>query len=165
MAADEFQVGKVLKDAAHDHTGDGQTLVKGSSDARRQAVFPHPLLAETHRRGVHHHRNSKACNQLEKLPSLIVVRVRALMARVDEHALQTAFNDRALELLQKGRAAAGQGAGEDHDPFSMLLLNLGSVVIPATEKRQRFLRGLVPKIMDGIADDAEIDAGAFVGFQ
>src|SRR4029434_4739714 len=70
-----------------------------------------------------------------------------------------------FELLQKRLAAARQGAGKDHDPVSMLLLNLGSVVIPTTEKRQRFLRCLVPEIMDGIADDAEIDAGTLVSFQ
>jgi hypothetical protein len=47
----------------------------------------------------------------------------------------------------------------------MLPLNLGSVVIPTTKKRQRLFGGLVPEIMDGIADDAEIDAGALVSFQ
>jgi hypothetical protein len=70
---------------------------------------------------VHHHRDSKVCDQLKKWPSLIVVGVRALMARVDEHAIQTALNDRSLELLQKRLAAARQGAGKDYDPVSMLL--------------------------------------------
>src|SRR5262245_15777383 len=47
----------------------------------------------------------------------------------------------------------------------MAVLNLGSVVIPAMEKRQRLLRSLVPEIVDRIADDAEIDADAPVSFQ
>src|SRR5215471_4075930 len=136
VATDEFQLGEFFEHTAHDHTGDGQTLVKGSANARRQAVLAHALFAKTYRWRVHHHRDSEACDQLEKWPSLIVVGVGALMARVDEHALQAAFNDRSLKLFQKRLAAAGEGAGKNHNPVSMLVLNLGSVVIPAMEKRQ-----------------------------
>src|SRR5262245_46811931 len=93
VAADEFQLGEFFKHAAHDHAGDSQTLVKGSSNARRQAVLSHALFAKTYRWRVHHHRDSEACDQLEKWPSLVVVGISALMARVDEHAFQSTFND------------------------------------------------------------------------
>src|SRR5215813_186233 len=165
MAADEFQLGEFFEHTTHDHAGDSQTLVKGSSNARRQAVLAHALFAKAHRWRVHHHRHSKACDHFKKWPSLIVVGIGALMARVDEHALQTAFNDSSLKLFQKRLAAAGESAGKNHNPVSMLVLNLGSVVIPTVEKRQRLLRSLVPEIVDRIADDAEIDANALVSFQ
>src|SRR5262249_54767263 len=97
--------------------------------------------------------------------SLVVVGVRTLMARVDEHALQATFNDRSLKLFQKRLAAAGEGAGKNHNPASMLVLNLGSVAIPTVEKRLRLFRSLVPEIVDRIADDAEIDTDALVSFQ
>src|SRR5262245_4488022 len=165
MAADEFQLGEFFEHTTHDHAGDSQTLVKGSANARGQAVVAHALFAKTYRWRVHHHRHSKACDHFKKWPSLVVIGVGTLMARVDEHAFQTAFNDGSLKLFQKRLAAAGQGAGENDDPVAMLVLNLGSVVIPAMEKRQRLLRSLVPEIMDRIADDAEIDADALVSFQ
>src|SRR5262249_14960485 len=74
---------------------------------------------------VHHHRAPKPGDQPEKWPSLIVVGIGALMARVDEHALQAAFNDRSLKLFQKRLSAAGQGTSKNHDPVAMLVLNLG----------------------------------------
>ena len=87
----------------------------------------------------HHHRNAQIADHFEKRLSGIVIRIDVLMARVDQHALKAVIHDRPLQLFEKRRSAAGQGAGEDEYPALIFLLNLGSVLVPAPQESQRFL--------------------------
>ena len=104
-------------------------------------------------------------DQFKERLGLVVIGVGALMARIDQHAMQSVLHNRALEFLDKRRAAAGQRAGKDDNPVFIFLLDLRAVFVPALQKRQRLFVGFVFQIMNGVADDAALDAGLFVGFQ
>jgi hypothetical protein len=89
---------------------------------------------------VHHHRDAKARDQFKKTGGLVVIGVSALMAGVDQDAVEAVFANAALQFLQERAPAAGQRAGEDDNAIFVTLLNLGAVLIPTAEKTPATLR-------------------------
>src|SRR5258706_11672991 len=96
---------------------------------------------------------------------LILDGIGMLVVRIDQYSVQAALGDAPFQFLQKRRAAAGKGAGEDDNTVFKFLLDLGAVVVPTTQKRERLIARFVFEIVDGIADHAAFDAGFFVGFE
>ncbi len=111
---------------------------------------------------MHEHRHVQRRHQLPETAGRVLVRIVALVAGVDQHAVQLVVADGALQLPQEVRAAAGDGAGEAHQPPLVAMLDLGRVLVPALDGPEGLGIGHGLYVMDGVADDHHVHAGAVV---
>src|SRR5215510_2067776 len=103
---------EILQNPAHDQPPQRQAQIEGPSDAGGETIVLHALLAEAEVRRMDHHRHVEFLHQLPKRARLVVVRIVALVAGMNENALEAELTDRALGLLDEGRPAAGQDGRE-----------------------------------------------------
>jgi hypothetical protein len=156
---------KVLQDAAHDQAPQCQAKIERPSDAGRETIVSHPLLAEAEMRRMDHHRHVELLHQLPKRARLVVVRIVALVAGMNENALEAELSDSALGFLDEGRAAAGQDRRKRIERAQVFLLKLGRVVGPFLDRRQFFVIGFATQIVRGIRHHADVDAVLVVGLE
>src|SRR5262249_6731786 len=149
---------KVFQDAAHDQPCERQAKIERASDAGGEAIFFHPLLPEAEMRRMNHHRHVEVLHQFPKRACFVVVWIMALVAGMNEDALESKLADRAFGLLDEGRAPAGQDGGEGVERALVFLLNLGGIIAPLLHRRQFFMCGLAAQIMRGVGHHADIDA-------
>ena len=160
-----FSAREILQHAAHDQPAEREAQVERPADARRQPILLHALLAEAEMRRMDHHRHVEVLHQLPERPRLVVVGIMALVAGMDEDALEAELLDRALGLLDEGRPAARQDGGEG--------VEHALVVLPAPWRRSRSTpaptavprRRACPEIMRGVGDHADVDVVLVVGVE
>ncbi len=112
-----------------------------------------------------HHRHVELLHQFPKRARVVVVRIVALVAGMNENALEAELADRALGLFDEGRAAARQDGRKRIERAFVCLLNLGGVVAPFLDRQQFFVVGLAAQIMRGIRYHADVDAVLVVGLE
>src|SRR5262252_7592593 len=117
--------GKVLQDAAHDQPPQCQAKIERPSNTGRETIVSHPLLAEAEMRRMDHHRHVEVLHQFPKWARLVVVRIVALVAGMNENTLEAELADSTLGFLDEGRAAAGQDRRERIERAVIFLLHLG----------------------------------------
>jgi hypothetical protein len=93
-------------------------------------------------RRMDHHRHVEVLHQLPERPRLVVVRVMALVARMDEDALQAKLPDAPLGSLMNAGPAARQDGGEAVEHALVICCTFGGVVGPRLHRRQLLLSRL-----------------------
>src|SRR6202030_786175 len=96
---------------------------------------------------------------------LVVVRIVALVAGMNENALEAELADSALGFLDEVRAAAGQDRRKRIERALVFLLKLGRIVGPFLDRRQFFVIGFAAQIVRGIRHYADVDAVLVVGLE
>src|SRR5262249_59078430 len=91
----------VLQDGADDQPPQCQAKIERPSDAGRKTIVSHPLLAEAEMRRMDHHRHVELLHQFPKRARLVVVRIVALVAGMNENALETELSDSTLGFLDE----------------------------------------------------------------
>jgi hypothetical protein len=105
-----------------------------------------------------YHRHVEVLHQFPKRARFVVVGIMALVAGMNEDALEPEIANRALGLLDKGRAAAGQDGCEGVESALVFLLKVGGIITPLLHRRQFFMLGLAAQIMRGVGHHADVDA-------
>src|SRR5262245_45095873 len=106
MAGHQRERREFIEHAIKNDARERGATVERAPDAGRQAKLAHALFTEAYRRRMQEHRHTECTDKLEERPRLRVIRIGALMARIDQHAFEPVALDCALQLLQMTVAAA-----------------------------------------------------------
>ena len=82
-----------------------------------------------------HHGHVEVLHQLPKWARFVVVGIMALVAGMNEDALEPEIANRALRLFDEGRASTGQNGSERVERAFVCLLEIGGIIAPLLHRR------------------------------